>query len=86
MKMKWNPNADQMLGQMVANIARAVDEVVHEYGGRPVEEIRPVLAARWAAANDGASITEPDLTKVAILISQGKRVWVEPNGKIMADD
>lgn len=86
MEMKWNPNADQILTQMVANIATAVDEIVRDYAGKPVQEVRAALAARWAAANDGASITEPDLTNVATLISQGKRVWVEPDGKIMADD
>lgn len=86
MDIKWNPNADQILAQMVSNVADAVDAISREYAGRPVDEIRPALAARWAAANEGASITEPDLTNVATFISQGKRVWVEPDGRIMADD
>lgn len=41
---------------------------------------------RWAATDDGASITEPDLTATVTLISEGKRVWIEPDGTIMADD
>jgi hypothetical protein len=86
MNIKWNPDADRILAQMVANIAAAVDDISRAYSGKPVDEVRPVLAARWAVANDGASITEPDLTNVATLISEGKRVWVEPDGKIMADD
>jgi hypothetical protein len=86
MDIKWNSNADQILAQMVSNVAAAVDAISGEYAGRSINEIRPALAARWAAANKGASITEPDLTNVATLISQGKRVWVESDGRIMADD
>jgi len=86
MNIKWNPDADQIMAQMVANVVAAVDEISRDYAGKAVDEIRPALAARWAAANDGASITEPDLTNIATLISQGKRVWVEPDGRIMADD
>jgi hypothetical protein len=86
MDIKWNPDADRILEQMVDNVATALDEVSREYAGRPIEEVRPALAARWAAANEGASIAEPDLTNVARLISQGKRVWIEPDGRIMADD
>ena len=86
MDFQWNPDAKQILAQMVANVTKAMDEISKDYSGRPVEEVRPALAARWAAANDGAKITEPDLTNVATLISQGKRVWVTPGGKIMADD
>lgn len=86
MDIKWNPDADRIIAQMVANVAAALDEISRDYAGKPVEEVRPALAMRWAAANDGASITEPDLTNVASLISQGKRVWVEPDGRIMADD
>lgn len=86
MSIHWNSNADQILAQMVDNTAAAVDEICRDFSGRPVDEVRPALAARWAASNDGAAITEPDLTNIATLISKGKRVWVEPNGKIMADD
>ena len=86
MNIHWNSNADQILAQMVANTAAAVDEICRDFSGRPVEEIRPALAARWAASNDGASITEPDLTSIATIISEGRRVWVEADGKIMADD
>lgn len=86
MRIHWNSNADQVLAQMVARTATALDEICRDFSRRPVDEVRPALAARWAASNEGASITEPDLTKIAKLISEGRRVWVEPNGKIMADD
>lgn len=86
MSSHWNSNADQILAQMVANSAAAIDEVCRDLSGRPVHEVRPALAARWAASNEGASITEPGLTSVATLISQGKRVWVELDGRIMAED
>ncbi|MEA9987066.1 hypothetical protein [Subtercola sp. RTI3] len=86
MSFHWNSNADQILAQMVANTAAAIYEVCRDFSGRPVDEVRPALAARWAASNEGASITEPELTNVATLISQGKRVWAEADGRIMAHD
>lgn len=86
MEIKWNSNADEILAQMVSNTAAAVEEICREYSGRSVDEVRPALAARWAASNNGASITEPDLTNGSTLISKGKTVWVEPDGRIMADD
>lgn len=86
MSFHWKSNADQILAQMVANTAEAIDEICRDFAGRPIDEVRPALAARWAASNEGASITEPELTNVATLISQGRRVWVEADGRIMADD
>lgn len=86
MDIQWNPDAGEVLAGMVKRIQIAVEEVADEYLGRPVDEVRPVLAARWAAANEGAQITEPDLTRVAALISDGKRVWVTDDGTIMAED
>lgn len=86
MSFQWNSNADKILAQMVANTAAAVEEISRDYSGRPVDEVRPALAARWAESNAGAAITDPELTNIATLISQRKRVWVEPDGKVMADD
>lgn len=86
MSIHWNANAAQILARMVANTAAAVDGVCRDFSGRPVDEVRTALAVRWAASNDGAAITEPDLTNIATLIAQGKRVWVEQDGKIVAED
>jgi hypothetical protein len=55
MDIKWNPDADRILGRMVDNVSTALDGVSREYAGRPIEEVRSALAARWAAANEGAS-------------------------------
>ncbi|MCD9153690.1 hypothetical protein [Aeromicrobium duanguangcaii] len=51
-----------------------LDGLHAEYAGQPLEIIKPVLAERWAAGNDGASITDPELTNVAQAISDGMRV------------
>jgi len=85
MNFEWNPNADKMLAAMVQRIVDALDSVVRDYSGHPVDEVRSALKQRWESANEGASITEPELTTVATKISEGKRVWLE-DGKIMADD
>lgn len=59
---------------IAARFQPILDSVHTEYSGRPVDEIKPVLAQRWASGNDGAAITEPELTNVAQAISDGKRV------------
>lgn len=86
MDIQWDSNAGVVIAAMVRRIQVTVEEIVEEYLGRPVDEVRPALAARWAATNDGAQITEPDLTRVATQISDGKRVWVTNDGTIMAED
>ena len=86
MNIKWDPNAEDIIAGMVKRLQTVVDRVVSERLGEPVDKVKPALAAAWAGANEGASITEPDLTTVATLISEGKRVWVTDDGRIMADD
>jgi hypothetical protein len=71
---------------MVKRVQAAVESTINDYSGKPLDEVRTALARRWAATNEGAQITEPDLTRVATLISEGKRVWVTDDGRIMADD
>lgn len=58
-----------------------LDSVFHEYAGQPVEVIKPAQSQRWAAGNDNASITDPELPNVAQAISDGKRV-VMTNGRL----
>lgn len=42
------------------------------YAGRPVDEIKPALRREWRRI--GGSITDPDLTEYATLISEGHRI------------
>jgi len=49
------------------------------HAGHPVDEVKPALQARWSAVNDGASITDPELTQYAQALSDGRRVVVQPD-------
>jgi hypothetical protein len=86
MDIEWDRNVESKLREMVQRTQRALAHVNEQYAGHPVDEVKVALASAWAASNDGAAITEPDLTEVASLISNGKRVWIEDDGRIMADD
>lgn len=55
----------------------ALDRVHEQYAGRPVDEIKPVLAQEWAANTEGGSITDPELTQYATVISEGHRIVLE---------
>lgn len=70
---------------MLNSSRKALESVVTEYSGRPVEKIRPVLKQRWYSSNHGANMSDPELTTIADLISRGKRV-MEPDGTIMGED
>lgn len=51
-----------------------LDRIFEEYSGKPVETIKPALAQRWADGNQGATITDPELTQFAQMISEGRRI------------
>jgi len=86
MEIKWNEDAGATMAAMVARSQSALESVSNEFSGHPVEDVSRALKSRWEDANQGASITDPELTAAAQLISQGKRVWLESDGRIMADD
>lgn len=86
MSVQWNDDVNKTLREMVRRTQKAVTRISSEYSGRPLSEVREALASAWAESNDGASITEPDLTNVSRYISAGVRVWIEDDGRIMADD
>lgn len=89
MKFTMKPGAEAELQKMAfeaisKRLQPVLDGLHAEYAGHPVDTIKPVLAQRWAAMNDGASITDPDLTNVAQAISDGKRITFV-NGSLTAD-
>lgn len=77
--VKTNPNLIRDVEKLAIESVKKtfqpiLDGVFNELSGRPVEEIKPVLKKRWEAGNDGASLTEPELTKYATEISNGRRI------------
>lgn len=84
-----SPGAEDALQTMVFEaiskfLQPVLDGLLAEYAGQPVDTIKPVLAQRWAAANEGASIEDPDLTNVAQALSDGKRV-IFTDGKLITE-
>ena len=86
MDMQWNDDAGSVFAGMFSRIQTVLVDVSRDYSGKPVQDVKTALQERWAAASDGASIRDPELTGAATAISNGKRVWMEDNGTIMADD
>ncbi|WP_442546150.1 hypothetical protein ACSBOX_21315 (plasmid) [Arthrobacter sp. KN11-1C] len=86
MDVQWNDDAGSVMAAMVARVQAVLVDVSRDYSGKPVDEVKTVLQEQWASANEGASITDPELTGAATAISDGKRVWMEDNGTIMAED
>jgi hypothetical protein len=86
MTFNMNPGWEDAISDMAVKAVGErfqpiLDSVFDEYAGQPVEVIKPALSPRWAAGNDNASITDPELTNVAQAISDGKRV-VMTNGHL----
>lgn len=48
------------------------DTLLRRYKGRPVSEIKPVLRREWSRI--GGSISDPELTDYATLVSEGTRI------------
>jgi hypothetical protein len=85
MNVQWNDDAGAIIAVMVARLQVILDEVSQDYSGKPVDEVKAALEERWTSANEGTSITDPELIGAATAISNGKRVWLE-NGNLMAED
>lgn len=80
---RMNPAAVDALKQMALNkiverFQTILDSVHAEFAGQPVAVIKPVLAERWAAGNEGASAGEPQLTVWATEISEGRNIVIHP--------
>jgi hypothetical protein len=52
---------------------RMFDSLRRRYTGHPVSEIKPVLQREWRRVN-GGSISDPELTNYASLISEGTSI------------
>jgi hypothetical protein len=63
--------------RVLRRLQPVLDEIHDQYAGRPVDEIKPVLAREWTACTDGGPIADPDLTRYASVISQGRRIVLD---------
>jgi hypothetical protein len=73
-------------GGTAKQIRAALEHVSTSNSGQNIDSVRVALLEAWTGVGNGASISEPDLTTVASLISAGKRVWLEADGRIIAED
>ena len=86
MTLQMNPDLPRAMAEQVNKLKGAVESVSTTHSGQTIGAVKAALLEAWTGVGNGASISEPDLTAVAGLISAGKRVWLEDSGKIMADD
>lgn len=86
MTFQMNPDFPRAMAEQLHKLQAALEGVSTARSGQPVDAVKTALLTAWTSVGNGASISEPDLTTIAGLISAGKRVWLEDNGKIMADD
>lgn len=64
---------DSGMQGVTVSYQRLFDELRADYTGRPVEEIKPVLQARWRSVA-GGEITDPQLSEWAQHIADGTDV------------
>ena len=76
MSRNFERDLKKMLHGTMKDIAseyqKMFDSLLRRYKGRPVAEIKPVLRREWARI--GGSISDPELTDYATLISEGTRI------------
>lgn len=53
-------------------IQREMDRFTARYAGLPVEQVKPALKQMWE--RDGGSLTDPELTEYAEVISEGGQI------------
>ncbi|HLR94128.1 MAG TPA: hypothetical protein VK053_06365 [Jiangellaceae bacterium] len=73
---EWERELKRMAEGAVRDIAsdyqQMFDSLLRRYKGRHVSEVKPVLRREWARV--GGSISDPELTDYATLISEGTRI------------
>lgn len=60
------------LKDIASDYQKMFDSLLRRYKGYPVSEIKPVLRREWSRV--GGSISDPELTDYATLISEGTRI------------
>lgn len=69
----WEKELEKAIRPAMKDIAseyqKMFDSLSRRYKGRPVSEIKPALKRDWARI--GGSISDPELTDYATLISEG---------------
>ena len=83
MKFKINEAAlKRAVGPALKKIAddktRQMDQLVAEYAGHDLDEIKRAIAAMFK--RDGGSITDPELTKYAEMVQRGQRIVFRADG------
>ncbi|SDZ45332.1 hypothetical protein SAMN05216554_3998 [Herbiconiux ginsengi] len=68
--------AQAAINELAARQTGELDELRQHFTGHPIEEIKPALQELFA--KDGGSITEPELSDWAQLISDGTRIQMSP--------
>ena len=75
----WEKELEKAIRPAMKDIAseyqKMFDSLSRRYKGRPVSEIKPVLRREWSRI--GGSISDPELTDYATLISEGTRIQMK---------
>jgi len=80
-RLKWRPGSTQP-----SDLMEALEMLRREFTGRPLHDVRAALTSRWPDIDPGSRLVEPDLTRVAVLISGGKRFRLESDGRLVIED
>jgi hypothetical protein len=86
MTFQMNPDFPHAMTEQLNKLKAALERVSASNSGQPTDSVKIALLAAWTGVGNGASISDPELTHIASMISAGKRVWLEDNGKVMAED
>ncbi|WP_026932073.1 hypothetical protein [Glycomyces tenuis] len=73
-KRLMQSQAQEAVDDLAREQTRELDQLREEYTGRPIEEIKAALQRLFA--KDGGSITDPELSQWAQLISDGRRIEI----------
>lgn len=75
LERQLNKAVQGALGDVAADYQRMLDSLGRRYKGRPVSSIKPVLQREWKRV--GGSISDPELTEYATLISNGTKIKMQ---------
>ncbi|SDQ53052.1 hypothetical protein [Leucobacter chromiiresistens] len=84
-KLLQSERAQSALRGLHDNANRIFADALRDREGKSVDQIKSEIDRRIRIENDG-NLGEPILTNIATIIHDGRKVWMEADGRVMADD
>lgn len=81
-----HPDLERDVHAQIRELQAVIAKVSSDFSGHPIQEVRDAVQREVDALGNGATIVDPELSFGAQAVSEGRRLWLSDEGKLLADD